>query len=140
MKISKLILMSLQSFLQSCKEASIRDSAASEIEQILQTSLGLSQEVMNCFPEHSKGEVIPLCETERFTLLYACWPPGFETQPHNRMLWSVIAVVQGVERQFLFSREGAKIKAVETQRVGSKQAEVNEHKERLRIRRTEMQQ
>ena len=108
-------MFDLSRFAQTCKDALRSPNAAIAVHQIVHDAIAdpmsiaaaLGQGQAHC---DTKAQYIFLHQSPDLTIMQAITPRQFRSPPHNHLVWAVIGMYEGCERNTFYRRDGTRLR------------------------------
>ncbi len=118
-------MFDLGDFIEQCKDAVQGDNPQGRVNELMQEAFRDPDSVNKALTDAApKNNVAPLYADENLTVLRVFTPANFISPIHNHLMWAVIGILDGEEKNYLYRRtEDGGIK-VEKEVVLNKEAEI----------------
>ena len=98
-------MFDLENFIADCKKAVAGDKPQEQVKALMEAAFqdpkALQQALTDAGPEQS---VTPLYADENLTVLRVATPANFLSPVHNHLMWVMIGILEGEEKNYLYRR------------------------------------
>ena len=98
-------MFDLDKFIEGCKEAVLGDDPQAQVKVLMEEAFRDPEAVQEALADASpKKDVKPLYADENLTVLRVFTPANFVSPIHNHLMWVVIGILEGEEKNYLYRR------------------------------------
>ena len=98
-------MFDFEKFTEDCKKAVLSDKPQQQVKALMEDAFSdpdaLQQALSEASPENS---VAPLYCDENLTILRVATPANFVSPIHNHLMWAMIGILEGEEKNYLYRR------------------------------------
>ena len=98
-------MFNFEKFIEECKKAVLSDRPQQQIKALMEDAISdpkaLEQALDEASPEKS---VAPLYSDESLTILRVATPANFVSPIHNHLMWAMIGILEGEEKNCIYRR------------------------------------
>lgn len=98
-------MFDFEKFIEDCKKAALSDKPQQQVKALMEDAfsdpVALQQALDEASPEKS---VAPLYADENLTVLRVATPANFVSPIHNHLMWAMIGILEGEEKNYIYRR------------------------------------
>ena len=98
-------MFDLKKFIEDCKKAVMSNQAQPQVKALMEEAFSDPQALQQALDDASPGKsVAPLYSDEYLTILRVATPANFISPIHNHLMWAMIGILEGEEKNYLYRR------------------------------------
>jgi predicted metal-dependent enzyme (double-stranded beta helix superfamily) len=98
-------MFDLDGFIEQCKQALQDDVPQNTVRALMEEAFSNPEAVSQALADAApKNNVAPLYADENLTVLRVFTPPNFVSPIHNHLMWVVIGILEGEEKNYFYRR------------------------------------
>jgi len=98
-------MFNLEKFIEDCKKAVLSDTPQQQVKVLMENALSDPNALQEALDEaSSENSLAPLYCDENLTVLRVATPANFVTPVHNHLMWAMIGILEGEEKNYIYRR------------------------------------
>ncbi len=98
-------MFDIAKFIEDCKKAVLGEQAQTQVKALMEDAFSDPQALQQALDDASPGKsVAPLYSDEYLTILRVATPANFLSPIHNHLMWAMIGILEGEEKNYLYRR------------------------------------
>ena len=98
-------MFDLNNFIENCQKAVQSDKPQQQIKALMEEAFRDPEALLEALDDaNPEGSVAPLYSDENLTILHVATPANFVSPIHNHLMWAMIGILEGEEKNYLYRR------------------------------------
>jgi predicted metal-dependent enzyme (double-stranded beta helix superfamily) len=98
-------MFDIEKFIEDCKKAVLSDRPQQQVKALMEDAFSDLDALQQALDDASPGKsVAPLYSDENLTVLRVATPANFISPIHNHLMWAMIGILEGEEKNYLYRR------------------------------------